>query len=441
MGLLDQFFGNADQTQALGLLGAQMMAGNTPQGFAQAQGLLADAPRRRMQEQLAQMQFEQHRMALDKAKREAENEQGMSGLMAQYFNAGGPAQGGTSDVNAALPADLRIGAQSAIPARAPQFDVRGFTGAAMGKGYMNPLEALKLQKAYSPESQVNKLDVKDFEPASVAKFQQTGNYADLKRMDKLHFGDTGGALVGVNPFTGEKIAGYDKTQSPDSRASNALGWANNALTRRGQDLVNERAREANGAGKAPAGYRFKADGSLEAIPGGPADIKAGELGAKTRSRAEHAVGQANVVIGAIDEALGKAGFFETGLTGAVMGSVPGTDAYDLRGTVDTVKANIGFDSLQKMREMSPTGGALGQVAVQELNMLQSTVSNMNPNQSQAVLKANLLKAKKHYNNWKEVMQKAGGLEPDTTSVTPSGGAFSDPGKEQRYQAWKRSQGK
>jgi hypothetical protein len=76
-----------------------------------------------------------------------------------------------------------------------------------------------------------------------------------------------------------------------------------------------------------------------------------------------------------------------------------------------------------------------------LNMLQSTVSNMNPNQSQAVLKANLLKAKKHYNNWKEVMQKAGGLEPDTTSVTPSGGAFSDPGKEQRYQAWKRSQGK
>lgn len=56
-GLLDSFFGNADQTQALGLLGAGLMAGNAPQGFMAAQGLLADAPRRRMQEQLMQAQI------------------------------------------------------------------------------------------------------------------------------------------------------------------------------------------------------------------------------------------------------------------------------------------------------------------------------------------------------------------------------------------------
>jgi hypothetical protein len=173
-------------------------------------------------------------------------------------------------------------------------------------------------------------------------------------------------------------------------------------------MTDARAREQIGASKAPAGYRFTSDGALEAIPGGPADIKAGEIGSKTKARAENAVAQADVVIKTIDEALGKAGFFETGLTGAAVGKIPGTQAYDLRRTVDTVKANVGFDTLQKMREMSPTGGALGQVAVQELTMLQATIGNLDANQSEPVLKRNLTAAKKHYENWKQIMQQAAG---------------------------------
>lgn len=46
--------------------------------------------------------------------------------------------------------------------------------------------------------------------------------------------------------------------------------------------------------------------------------------------------------------------------------------------VKTIQANLGFDALQAMRDASPTGGALGQVAVQELEMLQSTVANLDP---------------------------------------------------------------
>lgn len=57
-------------------------------------------------------------------------------------------------------------------------------------------------------------------------------------------------------------------QSSDSKASTAV-------TMRGQNMADARARENNAiahAGRAPAGYRFAADGrSLEAIPGGPAD--------------------------------------------------------------------------------------------------------------------------------------------------------------------------
>ncbi len=59
---------------------------------------------------------------------------------------------------------------------------------------------------------------------------------------------------------------------------------------RGQNMVDARAKEANSAtvqaGKAPAGYRFKPDGTLEAIPGGPADTKLGGPGAKAQDAAD-----------------------------------------------------------------------------------------------------------------------------------------------------------
>lgn len=48
------------------------------------------------------------------------------------------------------------------------------------------------------------------------------------------------------------------------------------ITLRGQNLVDARAAEATAAlGKPPAGYRWKGDGSLEAIKGGPGDTSAG----------------------------------------------------------------------------------------------------------------------------------------------------------------------
>jgi hypothetical protein len=61
-----------------------------------------------------------------------------------------------------------------------------------------------------------------------------------------------------------------------------------------------------------------------------------------------------------------------------------------------------------MRAASPTGGALGQVAVQELNFLQSVLGSLDTKQSPATVKANLEKIKTHFNNWKATMQQAGG---------------------------------
>ena len=125
---------------------------------------------------------------------------------------------------------------------APSFDFAGASSFLAQNGEYE--QALKLMPK-PKELQVNKLDVKDFTPESVQKFAQTGSYADLVRMDKAHFGDSGGQLIAMNPFTGQPLNSVNKTQSPDSKASNAVAWANNAATLRGQNMTDARARDLN----------------------------------------------------------------------------------------------------------------------------------------------------------------------------------------------------
>lgn len=86
------------------------------------------------------------------------------------------------------------------------------------------------------------------------------------------------------------------------------------------------------------------------------------------------------------------------LAGKVTGGVAsaGTSRKALETKLLTVKSNIGFDRLQKMREESPTGGALGQVAVQELNALQAGLGSLDPNLEAEELKDNLVDVKRQY---------------------------------------------
>jgi hypothetical protein len=259
---------------------------------------------------------------------------------------------------------------------------------------------------------------------------------------EMRMQDIGGSVVPVNPYAPTALT---KTMTPDGQASNALGWANNALTRRGQDLTDSRARETlafqrNASaleagpeqqalvarfGKAPANYRWALDGSgrSEPIPGGPADPTVKDP--KQAQRAETSAKTADLVIDKIDSALKKVGWSTTGIVGAVAGKVPGSDAYDLRAEVETVKANIGFERLQQMREASPTGGALGQVAVQELMALQAVLGNLDPNQSPAQISKNLNDVRKHLDAWRNVMRQAangqqGGGGAGQQSAAPAG---------------------
>lgn len=170
-------------------------------------------------------------------------------------------------------------------------------------------------------------------------------------------------------------------------------------------------------GKAPPGYRWKDDGTAEAIPGGPADIKAGEAGAKAQGRKDAAALAAGNVLSAVTDAKNLVGLNTTG-PGSILSKIPGSDARDLQAKLDTVKANLGFDRLQQMREMSPTGGALGAVAVQELIALQSTVASLDQAQSAKELKKSLEKIEGHYNKWLQTVNGDGGAP-----AAPAGGGF------------------
>ena len=104
---------------------------------------------------------------------------------------------------------------------------------------------------------------------------QTGQ-TPFKAPEKL---DLGGSVQLYDPITGEVTGKFGKSMTPGEAASNAVAWANNSLGQ--QRLAFDKTQSGPaGTNKAPAGYRWKPDGSLEPIPGGPQDLKAGSQSAK-----------------------------------------------------------------------------------------------------------------------------------------------------------------
>jgi len=209
MGILDFFAqpGQDDKYASNMAFFNGLAKGNIP-------GAMLQAGKDAQERKISDLKTEELQMLLQQHRNAAANQAGLKNLQPQFFSPGRPAMGGTADVNAALPPDFRIGAQTPIEARAPQFDVKGYTAEALNKGYMGPLEAIQLQQAAAKDTPINKLDVKDFTPASVARFAKSNNYADLERMDKLHFADTGGGITGLNPFTAAPVGVVQKTGDP-----------------------------------------------------------------------------------------------------------------------------------------------------------------------------------------------------------------------------------
>lgn len=161
----------------------------------------------------------------------------------------------------------------------------------------------------------------------------------------------------------------------------------------GQHALQVGALAANGGvvEKPPAGYRKTMAGNLEAIPGGPADLKLqgafnGDTAALTGS-----VSSFDRLASAANEVLNHPGL--DGITGwrGKIPNVPGSDAANAEALLGTLKSQVGFGVLQDMRNNSKTGGALGSVSDAEGKRLEANLAALDKAQSPEQYRAQLKK--------------------------------------------------
>lgn len=132
-------------------------------------------------------------------------------------------------------------------------------GAAATRG--NPMLAAMLARSMEkPASrlQVGAIDPSKFTPQSLAAAMQSGDVSKLERLDEGKSPTVAGGMMwdaGKGQFV--PIPGYAEQQGQI------------AASKRPDVIVT--AGSGGGMGKPPAGYRYTAEGNLEAIPGGPAD--------------------------------------------------------------------------------------------------------------------------------------------------------------------------
>ena len=180
-----------------------------------------------------------------------------------------------------------------------------------------------------------------------------------------------------------------------------------------------------GLSKAPAGMDFvrNPDGSpvidpetnspiLHHMKGTPEfedrAAAAASAAAAAESRKSSELQKSNNVLSAIGQARENNTNWATGLYGQVASNFWGTDASDLAASLSTVGANIAFDRLTKMREESPTGGALGSITEGELRLLQDSVAALAQSQGRRQIDENLDKVEQQY---LKIVKKAEGI-PD-----------------------------
>lgn len=184
--------------------------------------------------------------------------------------------------------------------------------------------------------------------------------------------------------------------------------------------------DARNMGNIPPGYRVVYDDNnnpvfMEPIPGSPEARKAEDADRMKQERATQRNRYADVVVQDVDRALGLVGSDTAGF-GSLLQKIPGSNARNLDALLTTIKANVGFDRLQAMREASPTGGALGAVSDFESRQLQATLGNLEQSQTPEQLKYNLQRFRDTY---LDIIHGPGNRPAEGADTAPQPGAVED----------------
>lgn len=282
------------------------------------------------------------------------------------------------------------GATVTIPATAPKTPARR---GAFGRGWLTP-ERLQVIGAtlQQLDGQQGAIDgaLSNIDERSVAERQRQEDDQQRKALQAAY-----GALPeNLRPFgpilTPEALSRAVMPPPPEYEIDDAGRpyTIQNGQVQYGQGQVYRRPPQSS-VPSAPSGYRVTRDGNLEPIPGGPADLRQNAEGRARGDQLDSSARQLDNAISVIDQALPNVNDGSAGLWGQVTRGVGGTAAYDLNQQLEPVRAILSFENLQEMRRNSTTGGALGSIAVRELELLGSTVRSLDTAQGPAQLRAAL----------------------------------------------------
>jgi len=156
----------------------------------------------------------------------------------------------------------------------------------------------------------------------------------------------------------------------------------------------------------PAGWRLDREtGQASRIPGGPAAAEAEAEAAAEDQREENRRRSGTTVVQDLNRALQLVPQMDgllvaPGVAGAnarlAAAEVGGTIPNRIRQFTESALSNVGLDTLQAMREASPTGGALGQVPIQQQQRLEQVLGSLRLDQEISDLEANLKRVNNIY---------------------------------------------
>jgi hypothetical protein len=198
----------------------------------------------------------------------------------------------------------------------------------------------------------------------------------------------------------EPITGKEENQTIEQLTSKALKGDKHSQAvldaMQGREIAKAKANRAiitssggggrGGTGKAPSGYRWGADGNLEAIPGGPAAMKT----QKEQLATESAVATLDETMGVIDKLANHPGRSAgTGLSSRIdpRNYVPGTDAKDFRLELESFDGKLFLANVSKMK-------GLGALSDAEGKKLTAAAGAIKPGMSDAAFLRNITEIKK-----------------------------------------------
>jgi hypothetical protein len=162
------------------------------------------------------------------------------------------------------------------------------------------------------------------------------------------------------------------------------------------------------------------------LGGGTVATERAEAAAKAVTVYEAAVRQAQIVSTDIDriiEGIEANPNLTTGWAGLIA-AIPGTPAHAVQQTLKTIEANMAFKALADMKAASPSGGALGAINTEEMNLLKAQWGALKQTQKPEDLIYNLRRIQVMQNDiihgeglW--ILAADGSITNDTSGKKPS----------------------